>query len=84
MRRFADIRYAGQAYELTVAVPPGPIDTAALAEAFHAEHERTYGYRSDADVVELVNAKVVAQIRVGGGRAQRSAGYQPLGGGMAR
>jgi N-methylhydantoinase A len=70
MRRFADIRYAGQAYELTVAVPPGPIDTAALAEAFHAEHERTYGYRSEADVVELVNAKVAAQIRVGGGRAQ--------------
>jgi N-methylhydantoinase A len=70
MRRFADIRYAGQAYELTVVVPPGPIDTAALAEAFHAEHERTYGYRSEADVVELVNAKVAAQIRVGGGRAQ--------------
>jgi N-methylhydantoinase A len=70
LRRLADIRYAGQAYELTVAVPAGPIDAAALATAFHAEHERTYGYRSEADTVELVNVKVVARINVGSGRAQ--------------
>jgi N-methylhydantoinase A len=68
LRRLADIRYAGQAYELTVAIPDRRLDLHGLAEAFHAEHERTYGYRSEADTVELVNIKVLARIPVGGVR----------------
>jgi N-methylhydantoinase A len=57
--RLGDFRYAGQAYEL--GVPYGG-DLAAAIEAFHAEHERTYGYRSETDSVELVNLKVLARI----------------------
>ena len=48
IERHASLHYQGQTYELTVAVPDGPLDNdalAALEEAFGAEHERTYGHR---------------------------------------
>lgn len=48
LRRRADVRYAGQAFELSADVPDGSLDAAALARvaaAFDAEHERTYGHR---------------------------------------
>jgi N-methylhydantoinase A len=45
--RAADMRYDGQAFEVRVDVPAGPVD-AGLADAvlqrFHDEHERLYGY----------------------------------------
>jgi N-methylhydantoinase A len=57
--RFGDFRYAGQAYELSV---PYAGDLGAAVEAFHAEHERTYGYRSESESAELVNLKVLARV----------------------
>ncbi|WP_339949727.1 hydantoinase/oxoprolinase family protein [uncultured Albimonas sp.] len=39
-----DIRYAGQAFELTVRTPPAPMDAAALRAAFEALHRQRYGY----------------------------------------
>jgi N-methylhydantoinase A len=45
--RTADLRYDGQAFEVRVAAPDGPIDEEfqrAVVDAFHAEHERLYGY----------------------------------------
>ena len=48
LKRFADLRYTGQAYELTVPLPEGeltPEVIAGLTEAFEEEHERTYGHR---------------------------------------
>ncbi len=62
-RRSADLRYVGQAYELTVPCPTGPEDRAdvhALAAAFHDEHERTYGHRAPAEPVEIVNLRLTA------------------------
>ena len=47
LERSADLRYAGQAYEVRVAVPAGPLDAdsaASVADAFHAAHEALYGY----------------------------------------
>jgi N-methylhydantoinase A len=44
----ADLRYAGQSFELTVSIQPG------LAEAFHREHEERYGYADRARELELV------------------------------
>jgi N-methylhydantoinase A len=45
--RSADLRYDGQAFEVPVDVPAGPVD-GGLADAvlarFHDEHERLYGY----------------------------------------
>ena len=62
IERAADLRYRGQAYELTVELGPGAPDFKQLCDGFHAEHERTYGYRSEAEPVELVNLKVVARV----------------------
>lgn len=64
MMRFADLRYAGQAFELTVPFSP----TAALeaAELFEIEHERTYGYRLAGKPIEIVTLRVTGAIETSG------------------
>ncbi|HEX3298390.1 MAG TPA: hydantoinase/oxoprolinase family protein [Nocardioides sp.] len=63
-QRTADLRYFGQAFEVRVPVPDGPLDRAALdgvAAAFHAEHRGLYGYDFAGDPtqqVEWVNLRV--------------------------
>jgi len=52
-----DVRYAGQSFDLTV---PFAGDAAAVAEAFHARHERRYGYAVRAEQVELATVRVTA------------------------
>jgi N-methylhydantoinase A len=45
--RSADLRYDGQAFEVRVDAPMGPVDAGlqrAVVAAFHDEHERLYGY----------------------------------------
>lgn len=54
----ADVRYVGQAYELTVPAPDERLVESAVA-AFHVEHARTYGHASKDDAVELVNLRVI-------------------------
>ena len=52
-QRLADCRYTGQAYELLVTLPPGPLDAegiARVAEEFEATHEREYFYRFEGPV----------------------------------
>ena len=49
----------GENSELTVPAPTG-IDSPGLAEAFHRAHDRTYGYRSEEETVELINVRVIA------------------------
>ncbi len=62
--RTADLRYVGQAFEVRVPVAAGAVDTAmvdAAAAAFHASHERLYGYSFRDDPrqqVEWVNLRV--------------------------
>ncbi len=67
--RTADLRYDGQAFEVRVLAPSGPIDAdlqRAVVAAFHDEHERLYGYCYREDVssgghrhpVEWVNLRV--------------------------
>ena len=69
MRRYADMRYAGQAYELTIPVAPGPPETERMIADFGDEHERTYGHQSDNDPVELVAVKVIARAAARGPRS---------------
>jgi N-methylhydantoinase B len=69
--RLADLRYFGQAWEVTVELPPGALDAAHAAETverFHAAHEKRYGYsyraehpgaRAARQGVEWVNVRVV-------------------------
>ena len=61
LSRLADMRYSGQAYELTIAVADGMPSLQRMALDFGEEHERTYGHRSDIDPVDLINIKVVAR-----------------------
>lgn len=57
--READMRYAGQSMEVRIVAPGGTIDEtflAALTEAFHAAHLRTFGYNyAGQQKVEFVN-----------------------------
>ena len=57
LRATYELRYRGQAFELSVEAGEEP-DPAELVEAFAAEHERRYGYRDDAAGVELVNIRL--------------------------
>ncbi len=62
--RSADLRYAGQAFEVRVPAPDGAVDgefVDSVARAFHDAHEQLYGYafRGDArQPVEWVNLRV--------------------------
>ena len=60
-RRFergADMRYAGQAYELRVTLDDSCRDAVSIAEAFHLEHERIYGFRDTDTEVELSTVRL--------------------------
>lgn len=61
--RFADLRYSGQAHELTIAVADS-VDFIALAKAFGDEHERTYGHKAETEEVESVALRVVATVAI--------------------
>jgi len=60
LTRFADCRFAGQGYEVTV---PAPDDPPALAIAFRTAHRTRHGYGDADDVpaIEIVNLRVVAE-----------------------
>ena len=73
--RFADIRYAGQAYELTLPVAAGAPDLGRIAADFGAEHHRTYGHASADAPIDIVNLKLTARAAGNG-----DAPYDPLAG----
>jgi N-methylhydantoinase A len=61
--RAADLRYAHQSFELTCAMPDGPMSQTLLQHlvaAFHREHQRLYTYDLPNAPVELVNLRVTA------------------------
>ena len=63
----AECRYAGQGYELPVAVPAPPVDgdwVAAAIEGFHRAHEQAYLRRFDDKPVMIVNVGLTASGRV--------------------
>ena len=57
--RSADIRYAGQSYELTV-----PWNAADPAAPFHHEHQRVYGYSNPERAIEIVTVRVRSRLDV--------------------
>jgi N-methylhydantoinase A len=58
VRRTADLRYRGQAFELEVGAEADP---SALVAAFHAAHRDRYGYDQSSSPVELVTLRVRAE-----------------------
>ena len=71
--RYADVRFSGQAYELSVPVPAGAVDVPRLVEGFVAEHVRTYGHGTADDPVDIVSIRTIARVERTAGRR-----YDPL------
>ena len=63
LRRSADLRYVGQAYEVNVPVSDGPLDpgsTSAVIERFHEFHQRLYAHAHPDKPVEFVSGRIAA------------------------
>jgi N-methylhydantoinase A len=71
-QRLADLRYAGQAFEISVALPDGTFDDTArqeLARRFDAEHERRYGHCFAGEYAhEVVNLRLIGSLTPDGAR----------------
>jgi N-methylhydantoinase A len=55
LERYLDMRYEGQSYEIIVPFEANYID------GFHGLHEKTYGYRNEDKIVEIVNIRLRAR-----------------------
>lgn len=56
------MRYRGQSFELDTPLDPSAVmtgDIAAIAQAFHAEHERVYGHSDPAAAVQIISLRLV-------------------------
>lgn len=65
--RKVDVRYFGQAYELTISVPNKTMNQAVwdrLVADFSEAHERSYGFKKENDPIEIVSLRlsVVGQV----------------------
>lgn len=63
MARTVDMRYKGQNYELSVALPEGPVaeDTLeALAERFAEAHHQKFGFVAEGEMTQLVTYRLEA------------------------
>ncbi len=58
VRNALDLRYVGQWHELTM--PVGALEVAAIAAAFHAEHDLLFGYSSPEMPIEILACRVTA------------------------
>ena len=65
MTRSADLRYRGQAHQLTVPMPEAHHDVPTLVAAFRYAYRRAYGIASDAPA-EFVSARVRITRSAGG------------------
>jgi len=55
LEKYLDMRYEGQSYEIII-----PFDDDYI-ERFHALHEKTYGYRNEDKIIEIVNIRLRAR-----------------------
>jgi N-methylhydantoinase A len=61
-RRVLELRYLGQSSELSVPLEHGVNTLSAVTAAFHAEHQRRFGYAMPARPVEIVTARLTARV----------------------
>ncbi|MDQ1182971.1 hydantoinase/oxoprolinase family protein [Agrobacterium larrymoorei] len=67
VNRTVDCRYAGQNYEIAVAVPDGPVNAETLRlinERFEQAHRQLYGFVAEGEPVQLVTYRLAASGRV--------------------
>ena len=75
--KYMDLRYAGQAHELTIPATGDPLDSNVLRDsvcAFHEEHDRTYGHKAEDEATEVVNLRLTAFCRLQGAVPIRASG----------
>ena len=63
VRRSADLRYIGQAFEVNIGVPDGPINDAAIArtlDRYHDRHLQQFAHNDPGRDVEFVSCRVAA------------------------
>ena len=61
--KILDLRYVGQSYELDISVHNeafSSCELTRLADEFHAEHERVYGFNAPGEPIEAVNLRLIA------------------------
>ena len=63
--RFADMRYVGQEYSVTVPVA-ARIDLVEIAASFHDTHRVRYGHATPSAPIEFVNLRLAAMGRIAG------------------
>ncbi|QEP30646.1 hydantoinase/oxoprolinase family protein [Pukyongiella litopenaei] len=59
---FADMRYAGQSFEIGTEIPGRALaegDAAGIAALFHREHERLFGHSDPEAAVQVINLRLV-------------------------
>jgi N-methylhydantoinase A len=62
IRKYAEMRYIGQAYEIEILLPEGQFSRESIGEAvrrFHEAHEAIYGHHDSASPVEFVSLRAV-------------------------
>src|SRR5436190_21673894 len=62
-RRYLEMRYIGQSFELTVPAPADGLRDGQLhvtLETFHREHQRAYGFAAPDEPTEVVTLRVAA------------------------
>ena len=67
VRRFLDIRYVGQSFELTIDYPrPARRGdwSPAISKSFHQAHLQRFGYADRAEPVEIVNLRLKLELEV--------------------
>ncbi len=67
LTRTADMRYAGQNYELAVPLPDGPVTAATLetlARGFADAHKQRYGFIAEGEAVQIVTLRLEATGKV--------------------
>lgn len=71
VRRFVDVRYVGQSFELTIDYPAAPRSGTtrrdlrqAIGESFYRAHLRRFGYADRNQPVEIVNLRLKLELEV--------------------
>lgn len=65
VERLADMRYAGQGFELVVSLPAGPYDRGArdgIASSFEAAYRATFGRTPRSGTIEIVNVRACVRV----------------------
>ena len=79
-RRFLDVRYVGQSFELTVEYPNRPARTEltkVIGDAFYKAHLRRFGYADRNEPVEVVNLRLKMDVAMEKPQVARQSASRP-------